>query len=158
MSLNNDADDEALERIYLDVCVLCRQFDDQRQKRIREETDALATIIEAVNRSQYALIVSPAHQMEIGKITSVQKRRDLMTMLQVGTRIVYDDLVAIRSRVKTLTHSGMGVADATHVAFAEASEAQFITVDDRLLKQCARLPILVSYDTPLSFCDKENLQ
>ena len=148
---------DPLKRIYLDVCVLCRPFDDQQQTRIREEAEALAAVIKTVRRSDYELIVSPAHQLEISKIQSRQKRYDLMLLLQIGTRLVYDDLDAIRDRVKALTRSGMGVADAAHVAFAEASEATFITVDDRLLKQCARLSILVAHDSLLSFCDKENL-
>jgi hypothetical protein len=34
---------------------------------------------------------------------------------------------------------GLGAADAVHVAFAEEAEAEFVTVDDRLLRQCHRM-------------------
>lgn len=52
----------------------------------------------------------------------------------------------------------MGIGDAAHVAFAEAANADFVSVDDRLLKQCKRLSVHVWYGSPLAYCDKENLR
>lgn len=37
-----------MPRVYLDVCVLNRLFDDQRQMRIRLETDAILLILKFI--------------------------------------------------------------------------------------------------------------
>jgi hypothetical protein len=37
-------------------------------------------------------------------------------------------------------------------------QADFVTVDDRLLKQCRRVQATVWYGTPLTYCEKENLR
>lgn len=64
----------------------------------------------------------------------------------------------IRTRAEFLSELHMGAADAAHVAFAEFAKADFVTVDDRLLKLCRRLDIGVWHGTPLAFCDKEDLR
>ena len=51
-----------------------------------------------------------------------------------------------------------GPSDAAHLAFAEAAEADFVTCDDRLLRQCRRVQPSVWFGTLMAFCDKENLQ
>lgn len=52
----------------------------------------------------------------------------------------------------------MGIADATHVAFAEAAESDFVTVDDRLLRQCRRIGVRTWYGTPMAYAEKEELR
>jgi predicted nucleic acid-binding protein len=52
----------------------------------------------------------------------------------------------------------MGIADAAHLAFAEQSRAEFVTVDDRLVKKCHRVELAVWCGTPLAYCDKEGLK
>jgi predicted nucleic acid-binding protein len=52
----------------------------------------------------------------------------------------------------------MGVADAAHVAFTEYAGADFVTVDDRLLKQYQRLGLKVWSGSPLAYCDKESFK
>ena len=76
---------------------------------------------------------------------------------QVGHRPTFD-LKQIRKRAEQLTRQGLGPADAAHLAFAEATEADFITCDDRLLRQCRRVQPGVWFGTPVKFCDKENLK
>ena len=49
-------------KIYiLDVCVLCRLFDDQSYLRIRMEPKLLILILSKVKENLYHLIVSPVH-------------------------------------------------------------------------------------------------
>ena len=64
----------------------------------------------------------------------------------------------MRRRAEALADGGMGIADAAHVAFAEAVQADFVTVDDRLLRQCQRLDVNIWCGSPLVYCDKENLR
>ena len=68
------------------------------------------------------------------------------------------DLPTVRQRAEQLVTEGLGVADAAHLAFAEAAEAEFVTVDDRLLKQCGRMKPAVWCGSPAAYCEKENLR
>ena len=50
-----------MKRIYLDVCSLCRPFDDQNYVRIRIETDSINLILSRVKEKYYELMKSPVH-------------------------------------------------------------------------------------------------
>lgn len=146
------------KQVYLDVCILCRPFDDQQQGRVRLETAAFDLILSQVEASALHLIVSPVHQAEIGAIYDAEMRQQLLMLLdRLGNQPDYD-FSTVRQRAEMLADKGMGVADAAHVAFAEAAHADFVTVDDRLLRQCLRLNVTVWCGTPLAYCDKENLR
>jgi len=148
---------QSTRRIYLDVCALCRPFDDQTQMRIRLETDALQLILSHVRSGNLTLVVSPTHDVEIGTIDDLTEREHLLsTLRQIGHRVAFD-LKQTRKRAERLTQQGLGPADAAHLAFAEEAEAEFITCDDRLLRQCRRVQPGVWFGTPVAFCDKENL-
>ncbi len=148
----------APKRIYLDVCALCRPFDDQQQVRIRLETSAVELILAHIRQTEYELIVSPAHEVEIEATADLEKRRQLMLLLkQLNTPFEFD-LPAVRQRAGQLAAQGLGVADAAHLAFAEQAQAEFVTVDDRLLKQCRRVKSTVWCGTPPAYCEKENLR
>jgi predicted nucleic acid-binding protein len=149
---------KAIPRVYLDVCALSRPFDDQGQMRVRLETDAVQLILSHVRAGNLALIVSAAHELEIGAIGDATERDQLLTMLrQVGSRIALD-LGQTRERAEELVQQGLGPADAAHLAFSEAAHADFVTCDDRLLRQCRRARPGIWCGTPVAFCDKENLR
>jgi predicted nucleic acid-binding protein len=144
--------------IYLDVCALCRPFDDQTQLRVRLETDAIQLILSHVRSGQLTLMVSPAHDVEIGAIDELAEQEHLTALLrQSGQRVEFDPK-RTRRRAEQLSSVGLGPADAAHLAFAEEAQASFITCDDRLLRQCKRARPTVWVGTPMSFCDKEDLR
>jgi len=144
--------------VYLDVCALCRPFDDQSQMRIRLETDAVQLIISHVRAESLNLVISPVHDVEIAAIDVSAEREHWQLMVrQIGTRISFD-LSRTRQRADELVQQGLGVADAAHLASAEQAEADFVTCDDRLLRQCRRIQPDVWCGTPIAFCDKENLR
>lgn len=148
----------ATKCVYLDVCVLCRPFDDQQQARIRLETEALALILAHIRKSDCDLTISPVHFAEIESIRQPEERQHLQLLLErLGTETPFD-LSSTRQRAETLAGMGMGVADAAHVAFAEAAQADFVTVDDQLLKQCNRWVTSIWCGSPLIYCEKENLR
>ena len=149
---------QSSKRIYLDVCALCRPFDDQSQIRIRLETDSVQLILSHVGSGDLVLIVSPVHEVEVGAIEDGTEREHLLALLQdSGDRVAFD-LERIRRRAEHLAEHGLGLADAAHVAFAEAASADFVTCDDQMLRQCQRIQPSVWFGTPVAFCDKENLQ
>lgn len=145
-------------RIYLDVCALCRPFDDQSQIRIRLETEAVQLILSHVRAENLSLIVSPVHDAEITAIGDLAERTHLQVMLQqIGHHVPLDSLQA-RQRAEALVQQRLGPADAAHLACAEQVGADFVTCDDRLLRQCRRVKPGIWFGTPIAFCDKEELR
>ena len=103
----NSAPELQLKLVYLDVCALCRPFDDQRQARIRLETTSVELILAHVRRRTVGLIVSPAHDVEIGAIADREERTQLVFLLeQLGTRLDFD-LPAARQRAEQLAAQGL---------------------------------------------------
>ena len=143
--------------VYLDLCALCRPFDDQKQMRIRLEADAVQLILSHIRVGNLRLSVSPAHDFEISAIDDVTERQHLIAMLhQIGHRSNYD-LKQTRERAERLVQAELGPADAAHLAFAESAGAAFVTCDDRLLRQCRCVQPGIWFGTPMGFCEKENL-
>ena len=117
-----------ISAVYLDVCTLCRPFDDQAQTRIRRETESYFRIIRAIERGCYTLVCSPVHLMEIAAIADPLERNEVKAILvEHGTPCATGDLKRLRERAEALAARGMGAADSAHVAFAEASAAFFIS-------------------------------
>ncbi len=144
--------------VYLDVCALNRPFDDQHQMRVRLETDAVLLILENVRTQVLRLCVSPVHSIEIAATPDLGRRRSVKILLgELGVQVTVERIVA-HKRAGGLHHQGMRVADAAHLAYAEAVGCDFVTVDDRLLRQCRRMGVRTWFGTPIAFCDKETLQ
>ena len=68
------------------------------------------------------------------------------------------DMARLRARAEHLHEMGFGVADAAHVAFAEASAQVLITCDDRLLRRCMKTETALAVMGPTEFCVKEGLR
>jgi predicted nucleic acid-binding protein len=144
--------------VYLDVCSLCRPFDDQRYLRIRIESEATKLILENVRTQKLNLAVSPVHRIEIGAIPDLAERIELLSLLDNFGELVNVDMAKARVKAERLFDNGFGVADAAHVAFAESVGADFVTCDDRLLKRCLKSDLKIWCGDPLQFCIKENLK
>lgn len=151
------AESSAIKQVYLDVCVLCRPFDDQQLMRIRLETNAVELILAHIRQGNPVLITSPGHLVEIEAIPDPEERNHLQLLLQQQGQSPDISLASARKRAEQWIRQGMGVADAAHLAFAVEVGADFVTVDDRLLKLCARLNPGVWCGTPQAYCDKEAL-
>jgi hypothetical protein len=67
------------------------------------------------------------------------------------------DVAQARARAETLHADGFGVADAAHVAYAEAMADVFLSCDDKLLKKCRKTPLQVAVMNPIVFCAQEEL-
>lgn len=146
------------ERLYLDVCALCRPFDDQRTLRVRLETDAYYLILNAVQSGRYRMIVSPAHIAEIRGIPNSRERLELLALLKNVGQTPSWDLADLRRRAEELFARSFGAADAAHVAFAEASADFFVSCDDKLVKKCNRKRVGVPALNPAEFCMRKDLR
>lgn len=126
--------------------------------RVRLETEAVQLILSHVRAGELILVVSPVHDVEVAAISDRMEREYLVSLLnQIGQRLSFD-LNSVRVRAEALVAQGLGLADAAHLAFAEAAATDFVTCDDRLLRQCQRLPSTCWCGTPLALCEKENLR
>lgn len=147
-----------LNKLYLDVCTLCRPFDDQDLMRIRLETDALYLIYQNVINGKYDLIVSPVHMKEIEAIDDMRERLEVTGFLNKYGKSPRWNMKIIRERAEYLLSLKFGVADASHLAFAEDSGDFFITCDDKILKKAVKGCVKILTINPIEFCVKENLK
>ncbi|MCD4739441.1 MAG: PIN domain-containing protein [Anaerolineae bacterium] len=147
-----------IRRVYLDVCTLCRPFDEQTQIRIRLETEAVQLILSHIRLEDLPCMVSPVHRLEIDAISNFTEREYLLALLQEIGTVVAAERATVRARAEALVAQGLGPADAAHLAFAEAADADFVTTDDRLVRQCRRIGSAVWCGTPVAYCEKEDLR
>jgi predicted nucleic acid-binding protein len=151
------ADKKTSKSIYLDVCALSRPFDEQIQPRIRIETEAVQLILSHVRRGDLKLVVSAVHVVEINAIKDTEERSALLALIDRLGRRPRLELAKARQRAEELTDRKIGVADAAHLAVAEQAEADFITVDDRLVKRARRAELKIWVGSPLQYCEREEL-
>lgn len=147
-----------MKTIYLDVCALCRPYDDQSFLRIHLETVAVQLILEAVQAGYYSLAKSPVHIREIEAIQNRLERIELLMLLEESSFTPNLEITKVRIRAEDFVSFGLGIADAAHLAFAESMKADFISCDDKLLKKCSKLNLDIWTGSPILFCEKENLQ
>jgi predicted nucleic acid-binding protein len=119
-------------KVYLDVCCLCRPFDDQTSHRIRMETEAIVAILKRCN-DDWELIGSEVIEFEISRIMDEERMKNVESLLQFAhKRVVIDKGLVVRAR--KFHGWGMDTFDALHLACAEQSGATFLTTDDTLIK------------------------
>jgi hypothetical protein len=129
-------------RVYLDICCLKRPFDDQRQPRIRMESEAILALL-ALPAGQIEFVRSKAHDVENDQnplLWRAARVRDwLASQMAIDT-----PAEALLTRTRELLPLGFGPFDALHLASAEFAMASvFLTVDDRLISAATRSSALL---------------
>jgi predicted nucleic acid-binding protein len=143
-------------KIYMDVCCLCRPFDDQTMGRIRLEVTAVQEIIRRCTTHEYTLVTSEAITEELSKIPDIRKQLRVEKIVSVAQEQVLID-GGIISRMYEILAMGGGAMDAFHIACAERAGAVLLTTDDGLitffkLHQNIQVPI----ENPVSWLKEEN--
>ena len=119
-------------KIYMDVCCLCRPFDDQLIPRIRYESEAIIAILNRCERD-WDLVWSFAITYEIAKILDYQKKH-YVTSFAAKTKITVSVDENIKERAAFFMGWGIKALDALHVACAERAGATvLLTTDDTLI-------------------------
>jgi len=147
-----------MNKIYLDVCSLCRPFDNQDYARISLETDAVNLILTGVRANKYQLMKSPVHLKEITAIADEFEKKELLRLLEDYGNESRMEFSAIKERTEELIFKRFGIADAAHIAFSEYYGSIFISCDDKLLGKCGRSDIKILCINPVTFCEMENLK
>ena|SRR3972149_9151128 len=122
-------------RIYLDLCVYNRPFDDQSQPRIFiEATEFLLILSEVVGR-ELTLISSFVLEYENIRSPFIMRRDKISDILKVASEYVsYSE--KLKNRAKEIEKTGIMSIDALHIACAEITKADFfVTCDDVLVRK-----------------------
>lgn len=125
-------------KIYLDACCLNRPFDDQKQIRVRLESEAIILILSNFENGKWIWISSEVIRQEIDKNPDTSRRNRVMALSNYAHITIPLTLSEVK-RAKLLTTLGFKYFDALHLACAESGEAAlFLTTDDRLLRRANR--------------------
>jgi predicted nucleic acid-binding protein len=119
-------------KVYLDVCCLCRPFDDQRINRIHIEAEAIKEILVRCTQD-WTLVISDAVSFEISRITDrtrMKKAQNLTDLAKEHVTITK----AVSKRYHEFVEFGIDSADALHLACAESADAVLLTTDDEIIK------------------------
>jgi len=119
-------------KVYLDVCCLCRPFDDQNMNRIHLEAEAVKEILMRC-RQDWTLVVSDAIGYEISQIpdrTRLEKVRNLAALAKEKVKITQN----VSHRYHDFVEMGIEPADALHLACAEEAGADLLTTDDTVIR------------------------
>jgi hypothetical protein len=107
-------------RFYLDNCCLNRPFDDQTQYRIHLESEAVISILRAVEESRHQLISSDILRLENSKNRNYERRDAIDATLDKCLIEIRTDEKRI-GRCQELLKMDFSVYDAFHLASAEAA-------------------------------------
>ena len=122
-------------KVYLDLCVYNRPFDDQGQPRIVVETVEFMFLLEKVINKEITVINSFVLEYENSKSPLIDRRDKIEDLLKIASEYVrYSE--RLENRAKDIEKKGFLAMDALHIACAEAAKSDFfITCDDVLLRK-----------------------
>lgn len=123
--------------VYLDICCLKRPFDEPTQDRIRLESEAVLSIVNA-SPERLELLHLAAQDAENDR-NPLEWRADRTRQLLESWPVATVGEQPLLSRTRELIALGFKSFDALHVASAELARADvFVTCDDRLLAAAGR--------------------
>ena len=126
-------------KLYLDNCSIQRPLDDKSQVRIAVEAEAILGVIQLIEGGQIDLVRSPALIYEINRTSNIERRSYALQLIS-KSKFEVRLSPAIEHRASQLNDLGIDTLDALHLAFAEASQADFFcTYDDKLIKRALAL-------------------
>jgi predicted nucleic acid-binding protein len=137
--------------VYLDNCCMNRPFDDQSDRRIRFESEAVKTILSICEQRRWHNIA----RFEIDQIPDEDRRWKLQLVSGQTDDVVNIDNT-VSGRAKEFEKKGVQAFDALHLACAEDGADVFLTVDDNLLEQALSIEDLkIPVDNPVTWLMKE---
>jgi predicted nucleic acid-binding protein len=119
-------------KVYLDVCCLCRPFDDQKINRIHREAEAVKEIFMRCTHD-WTLVTSDAVSFEISRIPDRTRMKKAQNFLDLATEHATITKTVSR-RYHECVDMGFDSADALHLACAESAGAVLLTTDDSIIR------------------------
>jgi len=143
-------------KIYMDVCCLCRPFDDQTLRRIRLEVTAVQEIVHRCATGEFTMITSEVITEELSKIPDIRKRLRAEKIVSIAKEYILVD-EGIISRMSEFIAMGGDAMDSLHVACAERAGAVFLTTDDELITFFkSHQNIQVHIENPVTWLKEKN--
>jgi len=135
-------------KIYMDVCCLCRPFDDLQNRKIRLEAEAILTILDRCS-SDWELIGSVVIDDEIARMADGEKRQKVEQKLAlVSDYIELNE--TIFGNVLMYQKAGLKLYDALHLACAQSGKTIFLTPDNRIITLSRKIPaITIRVENPV---------
>ena len=132
-------------KVYLDACCLNRPFDDQRQPRVRLETEAISLILGKLSQHEWDWVSSEMLLYEVGQNPDSENRQRVLSFASLAHQVV-ELTDKILKRAEDLEEVGFDSFDAIHLASAEFGKVDvFLTTDDQILKVSARKKNALSF-------------
>jgi predicted nucleic acid-binding protein len=112
--------------------------DDQSQRRIAEEAEAVEQILRLLRAKTIEWLSSTALEAETNSNPDQERKHEVEALLLLAKETIPLDGRIIQ-RAKDLEAVGYGAFDALHLSSAEAGDAEaLLTTDDRFIKRAAR--------------------
>jgi len=125
-------------RVYLDACCLNRLTDDQSQRRIAVEAEAVEQILRLLGAKRIEWLSSTALQAETSNNPDAERKHEVEVLLLLAADTIPLESQIIQ-RAQDLEAVGYGAFDALHLSTAEAGHADvLLTTDDRFIKKAGR--------------------
>ncbi|HLA94472.1 MAG TPA: PIN domain-containing protein [Pyrinomonadaceae bacterium] len=122
-------------RVYLDNCILNRQFDDQSQIRIQNETASIKLIHTKIRSFELELIWSYLNEFESSRNPFADIREAISEWRRLAFVYVPPSISIVRTAYD-LRELGLKAIDSLHVAAAiEAKSDYFLSTDDGILSK-----------------------
>jgi len=119
-------------KIYLDICIYSRPFDDQGQDRISLETNAFIYLLNQIQNGEYIVMDSEILRYENGKDPDPVRKERVSSYLMLSREFVGIDERVLKRGIY-LRKLGFENLDALHLALAEKGGADyFLTCDDSI--------------------------
>lgn len=140
-------------RLYFDVCCLSRPFDDQRQQRIRLETEAVLALLDLCAQGLHEWVAGEAIEEEVSRDPDLERRAKVLGLVRfAGHRVLIDE--NIKRRAQAFLVGNLRDADAMHLAMAESLGCDvLLTTDDRFVRRASHLrpPSVVKVENPIKW-------
>jgi hypothetical protein len=140
-----------MKKVYLDMNIYNRPFDDQSQTRIKLETIAVFAIFQMIKTGKLKLVWSFILDYE----NSLNPYDDIRLEIGNIAFLASEHIMAselIRTMAKIYESKGLKPRDALHLACAVKSGSEYlITCDDRIIKKYPSLGLSVKIMNPIQF-------
>ncbi len=140
-------------RIYLDMNIYNRPFDDQSQVRIRLETIAIFSILQKIKNKELTLLWSFMIDYE----NSLNPYEDVLQEIEMAASLAGESVTpdeSVLTAAKEFESKGIKPRDSMHLACALKGEADyFLTCDDKLIRKAAVLDMNIKIINPLRFIE-----
>ncbi len=137
--------------VYLDNCCFNRPFDDQKQLRIRLETQAKLSIQGKIRDGSLSLVWSFILSYELSANPFRHRRNQIAKMEHFTSVYVHAKENVYDEANKIMKNCRISPKDALHLAAAIDGHAEyFITTDDRLIRNTRAIEAIRIID-PLDF-------